>query len=174
MEIKSEYIEDIIKSCDNALNLLKNLTTPRTYRINVDKPDTSIKDIEEEEHSSNKFIYIIKHTLDQRSNEIIKKFTDYKNKKTTNLPKINRDNNSNNIMYVGSSVTGFKSRIKAHFNSTTESYYSLKLNQWFEGNVKIDVYEFSNEIDNKVIQILEDNFHYIYKPYFGKSGSNNR
>jgi len=82
--------------------------------------------------------------------------------------------NSNVALYVGSSTTGLKKRIKEHLGDGSKSTYSLQLKHWFNGNYKITIKVYDDKISREVIQIIEDNLSHQLKPAFGKQGGNNK
>lgn len=76
-------------------------------------------------------------------------------------------------MYVGSTTTGLKKRIKEHIGNGHKSTYALHLSHWFEqGNYKITIKEYN--APKEVIQIIEDALSDELNPAFGKSGANNK
>ncbi len=115
-------------------------------------------------------IYIIEE-IAGNIEETFSKLKEYKNKKERNCPKLN---NASSTLYVGSSTTGLKKRIKEHIGDGSKSTYSLQLKHWFKGNYKITIKVYDDEISREIIQIIEDNLSYQLKPAFGKQGSNNR
>jgi len=48
----------------------------------------------------------------------------------------------------------------------------LRLNEWFNGDYKIDVKVY--DVSRAVLQLIEDNLAHNLKPAFGKRGSNNK
>lgn len=76
------------------------------------------------------------------------------------------------VMYVGSSITGIKNRLKQHLGLGHKGTYALHLNQWFQGQFKITIQQY--EVENQVLQLIEDDLSDQLKPAFGKSGANNK
>lgn len=83
-----------------------------------------------------------------------------------------RLNAPSKVMYVGSSTTGLKTRIKQHRGQGTEGTYALHLEHWFDGEyrIRVKVYDEPKE----VLQIIEDAISYDLSPAFGKQGGNNK
>ena len=75
-------------------------------------------------------------------------------------------------MYVGSSTTGIKNRLKQHLGQGHKATYALHLNQWFQGQVKITIKQY--DVENQVLQLIEDDLSDQLKPAFGKLGANNK
>jgi hypothetical protein len=92
--------------------------------------------------------------------------------KQTSSRRCARLNSPSIFLYVGSSVTKLKNRIKEHDGDGSPSTYALNLKHWFKGNKKITikVYDQSRE----VLQLIEDALADDLKPAFGKKGSNTR
>ncbi len=76
------------------------------------------------------------------------------------------------VMYVGSSTTNIKSRIKQHLGDGNKGTYALHLKHWFDGDYKITIKEFDKTRD--VLQIIEDDISDRLSPAFGKKGGNNK
>lgn len=77
------------------------------------------------------------------------------------------------ILYVGSSTTGIKNRIKGHLGDGPKGTYALQLRHWFGGKYKITVRDY-DRLDPRVIQLLEDDLSYALEPAFGKKGGNGK
>ena len=113
-------------------------------------------------------IYIIEQAsadISETYNSLLK----YKATKERSCPAIN---SPSKIMYVGSSTTGVKSRIKQHLGDGNKSTYALHLKHWFDGGYKITIMEFDKARD--VLQIIEDDISERLAPAFGKKGGNNK
>lgn len=113
-------------------------------------------------------IYIIEQVsgdISETYNSLLK----YKATKERSCPAIN---SPSKIMYVGSSTTGVKSRIKQHLGDGNKSTYALHLKHWFDGDYKITIKEFDKTRD--VVQIIEDDISDRLSPAFGKKGGNNK
>jgi Uri superfamily endonuclease len=151
-----EYIDTLIKNCE----LAKNIKPNREFEFN------NLSDLDNIPIA----IYIIEE-IAGNIEETFSKLKEYKNKKERNCPKLN---NASSTLYVGSSTTGLKKRIKEHIGDGSKSTYSLQLKYWFRGNYKITIKVYDNEISREIIQIIEDNLSHQLKPAFGKQGSNNR
>lgn len=89
------------------------------------------------EKSKFPLIYIVSINNSSLREKIIKKFIDFKSEndsKTrgvnrTNLSRFNKENISSETLYVGSSTTDFKTRIKNHFGIMGIRVYSLHLSK---------------------------------------------
>ena len=113
-------------------------------------------------------IYIIEE-VNGKNEETFIAFSQYKNKQERRCAKLN---SPSNIMYVGSSTTSLKNRIKQHMGKGYEGTYALHLSHWFKGNYKITIKEY--DVERDVLQIIEDDLSDRLKPAFGKKGGNNK
>ncbi|PKI17967.1 GIY-YIG nuclease family protein [Colwellia sp. 12G3] len=113
-------------------------------------------------------IYIIEQVTGD-INGAFDSLSKYKASKERSCPAIN---SPSKIMYVGSSTTGVKSRIKQHLGDGNKSTYALHLKHWFDGDYKITIMEFDRTRD--VLQIIEDDISDRLSPAFGKKGGNNK
>ena len=156
--MKTEYIDKLINSCETA----KHIVPIREFEL---------QDMDDLDGVS-QALYII----EEINGDICQTSTDfarYKKKKERSCPKDNKAPSS--IMYVGSSTTNIRTRIKQHqgYGDNTKTY-ALHLKHWFKGDYKITVQEYSDDLDKEVLQIIEDNLSYNLKPAFGKKGGNNK
>lgn len=100
-------------------------------------------------------------------------FLAFSNFKSTKTRKCARLNKPSQILYVGSSTTGMKKRIKQHYGYGYAGTYALHLKHWFENrNLKITIIEY--DVKPKVLQIIEDAISFDKRPAFGKTGGNSR
>ena len=113
-------------------------------------------------------IYII----EQVSGDISETFNLLSNYKATKERACPALNSPSKIMYVGSSTTGVKSRIKQHIGDGSKGTYALHLKHWFDGDYKITIMKFDKTRD--VLQIIEDDISDRLNPAFGKKGGNNK
>lgn len=81
-------------------------------------------------------------------------------------------NHPSPVLYVGSSTTGLKSRIKQHVGDGPAGTYALHLKHWFDGNYRIIVRIYDEPAE--VLQIIEDALSHDMEPAFGKKGGNNK
>ena len=131
--------------------------------------------------SNNPLIYIFQVQSTKTISTLIEYFEDYhssnklkiKNKDRVNLSRYNKT--SSDILYVGSSTTDFKTRIKNHLGTEGTRVYSLHLCKWdncLEYDLNIFAYEViseSNEIIERfIVEILEQQFWDKLSPIFGK------
>ncbi len=151
-----EYINTLIKNCE----LAKEIKPNREFKFNdlSDLDNISIA------------IYIIEE-IAGNTEETFSKLKEYKSKKERKCPKLNK---ASSVLYVGSSTTGLKKRIKEHIGDGSKSTYSLQLKHWFKGSYKITIKVYDDKISREIIQIIEDNLSHQLKPAFGKQGGNNK
>lgn len=131
--------------------------------------------------NNNPLIYVLQVQSQKKLKRLIECFEDYhsanklkvKNKDRVNLSKYNRT--SSDILYVGSSTTNFKTRIKNHLGTEGTRTYSLHLCKWdnnLDYSVKISTYEVIPEneevIERFIVEILEQQFWDKLSPIFGK------
>ena len=121
-------------------------------------------------------IYVFEE-IDGKPKETYEKFSRYKSAQTRK-PKAERRacaalNEPSSILYVGSSTTGIKTRIKGHLGDGAKGTYALHLSSWFEGKYKVTVRDYG-DLDRRVIQLIEDDLSYELKPAFGKKGGNGK
>ena len=113
-------------------------------------------------------IYIIEE-INGNKEATFDNFKKYKDQKERKCAKLN---SPSSVLYVGSSTTGVKKRIKQHLGEGYKGTYALHLKKWFNGNCKVTVKIYDEPIE--VLQIIEDNLSYQLKPAFGKQGGNNK
>lgn len=96
-----------------------------------------------------------------------------KNADMVNLSKYNKT--LSNTLYVGSSTTDFKTRIKNHFSTQSSRVYSLHLCRWdksLDYDLKISAFEVISEseqtVERFIVEILEQQFWDKLRPIFGK------
>lgn len=82
-------------------------------------------------------------------------------------------NSVSRTMYVGSSTTGIRKRIREHLGDGHRGTYALQLKHWFEGKYKITIRDYG-DLEPELIQLLEDDLSHALKPAFGKRGGNGR
>jgi len=151
-----KYIDILIENC----NLAKQTKPIKTFVLDLNNLN-SLENI-------NNSIYIIEE-IDGDPKNTFENLKKYKNKKERACPRLNKPSQT---MYVGSSTTNLKKRIKEHLGEGSKSTYSLQLKYWFKGNYKITIYTY--DISSNILQIIEDNLAYNFKPAFGKQGGNNK
>lgn len=151
-----EYIDTLIKNCE----LAKEIKPNREFEFN------ELSDLEN--------ISIAIYTIEEIAGNAEKTFSklkDYKSQEERKCPKLNK---ASSMLYVGSSTTGLKKRIKEHLGDGSKSTYSLQLKHWFNGSYKITIKVYDDKISREVIQIIEDNLSHQLKPAFGKQGGNSK
>ena len=128
----------------------------------------SLKDLYNLEIKNN-CIYIIRLASGSKDNvfqalRAQKENSDYK------YPKLNAPSD---VLYVGSSTTGIKNRLKQHLDRGPKGTYALHMHNWFNGNkYEVEIFEYVEPIE--VLQIIEDSMATELKPAFGKTGGNNK
>jgi hypothetical protein len=152
-----EYIDKLIENC----NLAKKAKPIKEFALDINDISTldSIKNA----------IYIIEE-LNGNKQKTFEHLKNYKSKKERACPKLNKPSK---IMYVGSSTTNLKKRIKEHIGDGSKRTYSLQLKHWFKGEYKITI-KIYDDISRNVLQLVEDNLSCQLKPAFGKQGANNK
>lgn len=126
-------------------------------------------------------IYVIQVQSSKNLKQLIEHFEDYhtinktrtKNKDRVNLSRYNKT--SSKVLYVGSSTTDFKTRIKNHLGTEGTRVYSLHLCKWdncLDYELKVSTFEVvsdnSEVVERFIIEILEQQFWDKLKPVFGK------
>ena len=122
-----------------------------------------------------KAIYIIKSQSDNLS-ETSDHLKNLKSKKKFKYPKINQVQNSN-VLYVGSSSTNLRSRLKQHLDQGPRSTYALHMKTWDEehrSDIEIEVRYYDENLSRDVLQIIEDALRHELNPIFGKAGPNGK
>lgn len=151
------YLDKLIENC----KIAKEATPAAEYKI------SSLDQLDELPYIKTG-IYIIKQH-DSKAEQTFNSFKEFKERKIYMCPKINKPNS---VMYVGSSTTGIKKRLKQHLYQGAKGTYALHFNQWFEGDYEVNIKVYDNS--NEVIQLIEDNISFSLKPAFGKMGGNNK
>lgn len=139
------------------------------------------KHIDKIPKSNNPLIYVLQVQSSKKLKKLIEYFENYhsenklktKNKDRVNLSRYNKT--LSDILYVGSSTTDFKTRIKNHLGTEGTRVYSLHLCKWdncLEYDLKIFAYEVISESDETIerfiVEILEQQFWDKLSPIFGK------
>ena len=119
-------------------------------------------------------VYVIKE-IDGNSEETYKAFSAYKSMQKEKPMAERRAcaalNEPSEVLYVGSSTTKIKARIKEHMGDGSKGTYALQLRHWFRGKLTITIRDY-DRLDARVIQLLEDDLSHLLKPAFGKRGGN--
>lgn len=148
------YIDNLIENCHYAKNA-------KPIKEFIFEDLEQLKNID-------KAIYVIEE-INGDKEKTFNNFIKYKSLKERNCPK---ENKPSNILYVGSSTTNVKSRIKQHIEEAPIKTYVLHMKHWFVGEYKITILVYNEPIE--VLQIIEDNISNNLKPAFGKMGGNNK
>ncbi|EGQ9283822.1 GIY-YIG nuclease family protein [Vibrio vulnificus] len=115
-----------------------------------------------------KGIYIIKE-VGGCADSTFESFVDFKRKKLKACSKVN---SPSKVLYVGSSTTGLRKRLRQHLVDCPDKTYSLHMYQWFDGNYEVRILEY--DVPTEILQLIEDAISYDLKPAFGKQGGNNK
>ncbi len=126
-------------------------------------------------------IYIIQVQSPTSLKKLIEHFEGYhtinntktKNKDRVNLSRYNKT--PSKVLYVGSSTTDFKTRIKNHLGTEGTRVYSLHLCKWdncLDYKLKVSAFEVVSDneevVERFIVEILEQHFWDKLKPVFGK------
>ena len=138
-------ITNYIKKLNEIIEVLKEVKydIKETLQLN-----TSTEKFNKQFDYSN-IIYVIR--TDMHDLQFLKKeFSNFKeeNKDEYKLSKLNKvNNNFKGVLYVGSSMTSIRSRIRQHLGITGKKVYSLQLSAWLpDHEIYIDFYQFNNKI----------------------------
>lgn len=126
-------------------------------------------------------IYIFEIQQVKNVNILIANFDDFyleNQLKPNNSEKVKLSKNNkrfSHVLYVGSSTTDFKTRIKNHLGTSGSGVYSLHLSKWDKGleyDLKISAYEVISEseaiVERFIVEILEQQIWDKMQPIFGK------
>ncbi|UAB71685.1 GIY-YIG nuclease family protein [Vibrio sp. SCSIO 43132] len=149
-----EYLDRLIDTCNKA----KTTSSIAEFKA------TSFDDIPDIERG----IYIIQE-IGGNSDFTYQSFVDFKQKK---LKACSRVNAPSSVLYVGSSTTGLKKRLKQHLISCPDKTYSLHMYAWFEGAYEVRILQY--DAPSEIIQLIEDGISFELSPAFGKQGGNNK
>ena len=154
------YIDKLIQNCE----LAKSATSREKIILDQELALDNLSQLD----GIATAIYIIEE-INGNKETTFDNFKKYKKQKERKCAKLN---SPSSVLYVGSSTTGVKKRIKQHLGEGHKGTYALHLKKWFKGNCKITVKIYDEPIE--VLQIIEDNLSYQLKPAFGKQGGNNK
>ncbi len=153
-----KYIDDLIENCNRA----KKAEPVKKHSISA---LGELSDLEINHNS----IYIIRLTSGSKE-EVFNALSAQKEVSDFKYPKLN---SPCNVLYVGSSTTGVKGRLKQHLDKGPKGTYALHMDNWFNGNkYEVEILEYDEPIE--VLQIIEDSMAIELKPAFGKTGGNNK
>ncbi len=162
-----EYIDNLIENCQKA-KIAKPLDKKTINIKEIHKVDKETIDKNFDDIKNINAIYIFKEIKGNKE-KTFDLFSEYKGLNERKCPK---ENKPSDILYVGSSTTSLKKRIKEHVGFGSVSTYALQLRYWFKGECEITILFYNEE--KEVIQIIEDNISNNLKPAFGKMGGNNK
>lgn len=112
------------------------------------------------------------YVIEEIGGDIEKTFNEFRKYKESSARRTPKPNSPSLVMYVGSSTTGLKNRIRQHIGDGPSGTYALNLRHWFSGKYKITIEVYNEPIE--VLQIIEDNLAQELSPAFGKRGGNNK
>ena len=77
-------------------------------------------------------------------------------------------------IYVGSSSTYLRNRLKSHFGYSYIGTYALHLNYWFptleNELLELKIIQLEKDVSLDILQVAEDFYWELYTPLFGKKG----
>ncbi|KUJ56104.1 hypothetical protein [Chryseobacterium aquaticum] len=182
--------KDIVKQSENfTLNIADQISKIRVqpfceisfHSLEFRDRTTLKKYIDKIPKSNNPLIYVLQVQSSKKIKRLIEYFENYhstnklktKNKDRVNLSRYNKT--LSDILYVGSSTTDFKTRIKNHLGTEGTRVYSLHLCKWdncLEYDLNIFAYECISDSDETIerfiVEILEQQFWDKLSPIFGK------
>ncbi|WP_336004800.1 hypothetical protein [Acinetobacter pittii] len=160
---KFSYLDQLIANCEEAK---KAFPIREIFLDNMDELD-KIKDIKSA-------IYIIREI----NGCPLKTFNDFilfkkeEGIKGDQGMKCAQPNSPSEILYIGSSTTSLKGRLKQHTIKVDRRTYALRLNNWFTGQYQIHVKEY--DVSREILQLIEDDLAFELQPAFGKRGPNSK
>jgi hypothetical protein len=181
-----EIVKQSEKFAINMANQISKITVKPFCEISFHSSDfrdkiTLKKHLHKISKSDNPLIYVFQVQSSKNIKKLIEYFEDYhsenklkiKNNDRVNLSRYNKI--ISDILYVGSSTTDFKTRIKNHLGTEGTRVYSLHLCKWdncLEYDLKISAYEVISEseetVERFIVEILEQQFWDKLSPIFGK------
>jgi hypothetical protein len=150
----SDYIRELVANCGKALE-----ASPEREFVLQDLAD--LDGIE-------RAIYIIELTAGNE-NQVFLDFVEYRTRRERACAKVNAPSKT---LYVGSSTTDVKERIRQHLGDGHKATSALHLKHWCDPIYQVRVLVYP-DLPRPVMQILEDSTAYQLKPAFGKRGPNN-
>ncbi len=139
------------------------------------------KHIDKIPKSNNPLIYVLQVQSSKKLKKLIENFENYHSANKLKIRNMDRVNLSrynktlSDVLYVGSSTTDFKTRIKNHLGTEGTRVYSVHLCKWdncLEYDLKIFAYEVISKSDETIerfiVEILEQQFWDKLSPIFGK------
>lgn len=160
---KFNYLDNLIANCEEAK---KALPTREIVLDNIDDIDI-IKDFKSA-------IYIIRE-IEGCPLKTFNDFTSFREEEGLKGKKGMRcaqPNSPSEILYIGSSTTSLKGRLKQHTIGANNATYALRLNNWFTGQYRIHIKEY--DVSREILQLIEDDLAFELQPAFGKRGPNSK
>ncbi|MBY5926941.1 MULTISPECIES: GIY-YIG nuclease family protein [unclassified Halomonas] len=149
-----EYLNRLITLCETAI-----AAEPKS-EFSVTSFD-EVPDIE-------KGVYIIKE-VGGCADRTFQAFVEFKKKRLKACSKVN---SPSDVLYVGSSATGLRKRLRQHLVYCPDKTYSLHMYEWFNGHYEICILEY--EVSIEVLQLIEDSISHDFHHAFGKKFGNNK
>ena len=140
-------------------------------------PDTKLKSLIDwsKESPKSKFIYVFSVQSERTPEELLVLFREAKRneKQKSGKRSFARDIQASKTLYVGSS-SSIGTRIGQHLGHKNETVYSMQLRHWLKPDsvtsLKIDVWKFSSDTSQSVLQAIEDHLWSRAQPTLGKQG----
>lgn len=148
------YLDRLIRFCETA----KAAKPKSEFKV------TSFDEIPD----IDKGVYIIKE-VGGCAERTFRAFVEFKKKKIKACSKVN---SPSDVLYVGSSATGLRKRLRQHLVNCPDKTYSLHMSQWFDGDYEVRILEY--EVPIEILQLIEDAISYDLNPAFGKKFGNNK
>ena len=86
----------------------------------------------------------------------------------------NINKNKSGTLYVGSSRSGFRDRMRKHIGTTNTRTYAMHLKEWLKstpGHIEVEYFTFEDKVSHLQLQVIEDSLWDYYSPIFGKKGA---
>lgn len=151
----SDYIRELITNCEKAME-----AKPEQDFILQELADLD---------GMERAIYIIELVAGDES-RVFLDFIEYRSARERTCARVNAPSRT---LYVGSSTTDVKARIRQHLGDGHKASSALHLKHWCKATYQVRVLVYP-DLPHPVMQILEDSMAYERKPAFGKTGPNNR
>jgi len=188
--MKIDHLEIIQKSIDfskllrqrledSQIEFVKTFTFNSKEFRNPNDPKTLLSSIDRSEIPIVYVIHVKNLKIATKLINLFQRFSEENRTKTKNKDRINVsrfNQHISNILYVGSSTTDFRARIKNHIGLGSGRVYSLHLSKWdcaVDYDLFIDVYIIksvrnSSIVERFVVEIIEQQIWDELKPSFGK------
>jgi len=182
--------KDIVKQSElfalNVAQQIAGITVKPFFEISFHSSEFRDKaSLKEHLHKIPKNKHPLIYVIEVQSSKKIKvllghfeKFHCENKRKTKSVDRVNLSKYNKTLsktLYVGSSTTDFKARIKNHFGTESTRVYSLHLCRWdnlLDYDLKISAFEVISQseqtVERFIVEILEQHFWDKLRPIFGK------